>query len=89
MHMAVDEPRDHDFAARVDFRLAAVFVACANNSVVANCDISVIEVTRDQVERARVPDHQIGAGIPEGLVDPPFQSSPTCVHRHHFRCVRP
>jgi hypothetical protein len=83
MHVAVDETRHNNFTARIDLRLASVVILCADDSIVADCNIALIKLARHQIQRARVPDHQIGASIPEGLIDAPFQPSPSCLHPCH------
>src|SRR5580704_6063508 len=87
MHMAVDETRHNNFAARIDLRFASVVVLCAYNSILADCDVAIIKLARYQIQRARVPDNQIGARIPEGLIDASLQPSPSCLHRRHSRCL--
>jgi len=53
----------------------------ASISVVADRDVAAVDLAGDQIQRPRVLDHQIGAGIAERLIDPPFQAPPRRFHR--------
>ena len=69
MYVAVDEARNRDAAAGVDFAGAAIALAGADDRSPADRDVAHRHFTRGEVENADRLDDQVGRPLAAGLVD--------------------
>jgi hypothetical protein len=76
MHMTVDEARNRDAAAGVDFVHSAVAVAGADDHLTADRDVTRMDRTGRKIEDARVAHDQVRRHAADRLIDPTFQDLP-------------
>ena len=88
MYVAVDETRNRDAAAGVDFAHSAVAVAGAHDHLTADRDITRMEHTGRKIEDACVAHDQVRRHAAHRLIDPTFQDlshAPSAFCRHPGR----
>src|ERR1700677_9370 len=71
--VGVDEPRDYDFAADVDFALASIFAHRSDNAVVADRNVARDEFAPDQIENPTALQHHVGLSQSLSLLDGPLE----------------
>ena len=76
MYVAVDEARNRDAAAGVDFAHSAVAVAGADDHLTTDRDITRMKHTGCKIEDACVAHDQIRRHAAHCLIDPTFQGLP-------------
>ena len=81
VQVGVDESGDDDFAGDVDLDIAAIVGLRADDAVVADRDVALLEFAGDEIEDAPALQHQIGAEPASPLGDGAGEKGGDVVHR--------
>jgi hypothetical protein len=75
--MGIDEPGNGDQPPAVDFRSSAVFLVGADDDIVANGNIALVEGAGRDIEKTGALYYQIGLGSADGLINAAPETVPS------------